>query len=403
VTAGGGYSNNANRTATNEEGSGFASLGLDLSLDRKRELSRIFASGAIEYHEFLDGQVPGDFQGSLSLAAQLGSRSGRFTWFIGDAIGSVRENFARPLAPGNSQLSNDFSTGPNLRLALYDAWRLSAEGRYARHTFESSSFDSERLGGQVAVERAFAENRSLGVGVSFENQKFDQPLGGTSEFDREEAFLTSQWDTARMDFSGQVGFTRLKPKFTGAQSQDGLLVRLNLNRKLTATSSVQLRAAREFSGSGSPQAGNAFSAAPVTNDSGLAQGEPALYELVSAGYRWARPRTEFSLSATHSRESYRSVTQTRRDLTQFAAGASRALTPKSRVGVSVSYGREDFSGAIGKFDDTRFGGFWRWSFGRQLSLDLSADYVKRDGTIVGTDYNEMQAQVRVRYDLLRRN
>ena len=186
VTAGGGYSDNANRVATNEESSGFASVGLDLSLDRKRELSRLFANGAIEYHEFLDGQVPGEFQGNLSLAAQLGSRSGRFTWFIGDAISSVRENFARPLAPGNSQLSNDFSTGPNLRLSLIDAWRLVAEGRYARHTFESSSFDSERLGGQVTIERAFADNRSAGVGVSFENQKYDRPTGGTLEFDREE-------------------------------------------------------------------------------------------------------------------------------------------------------------------------------------------------------------------------
>ena len=31
---------------------------------------------------------------------------------------------SRPLAAGNSQLSNDFSAGPNLRLTLHDVWRL---------------------------------------------------------------------------------------------------------------------------------------------------------------------------------------------------------------------------------------------------------------------------------------
>ena len=206
-----------------------------------------------------------------------------------------------------------------------------------------------------------------------------------------------------MDFSGQLGFTRLKPKFLGAQIQDGLLARLSVSRKLTASSSVQVRVAREFSASGSALGSEAFVAAPAINGSGLTQGEPALYEVVSASYRWSRPRTDLSLSAIQSRDTYRSVAQTRRDLTRFEAQASRALTPKSRVGISATYSSEKFSGAIGKFDDTRVGGFWRWSIGRQLSLDLSADYAKRDGTIVATGYNELQAQVRLRYDLLRRN
>jgi hypothetical protein len=60
-------------------------------------------------------------------------------------------------------------------------------------------------------------------------------------------------------------------------------------------------------------------------------------------------------------------------------GPSRALTSKSRVGISASCNREDFGGTIGKFDDTRFGAFWRWTLGRQMSLDLSADYTRRNG------------------------
>ena len=403
VTAGAGYSDNANRTATNEESSGFASVGLDLSFDRQRARSRLFADGDIEYREYLDGQVPGAFLGDLRLAAQLNSQSGRFSWLTSDAITSVRDNFARPLAPGNSLVRNDFSTGPTLRVPLGSSLQLSADARYARETIESSNFDNQRLGGQVAIERLFAARRSLGVGVGFEKQEFDQPSGGTSEYDREEAYLTSTWDTARMDFAGQLGFSRLKPKFLGAQSQDGLLARLSLSRKLTASSSVQVRVAREFSASGSAFAGGTFAAAPTINDSGLTQGEPALYEVVAVSYRWSRPRTEVSLSAIQSRESYRSVAQTRRDLTRFEAQASRALTPKSRVGISASYGREEFSGAIGKFDDTRVGGFWRWSLGRQLALDLRADYSRRDGTLAATDYSELQAQIRLRYDLLRRN
>lgn len=403
VTAGGGYSDNANRTATNEESSAFATVGLDLSFDRQRARSRLFANGDIEYREYLDGQVPGAFLGDLRLAAQLSSQSGRFSWLTSDAITSVRDNFARPLAPGNSLVRNDFSTGPNLRIPLGGSLQLSADARYARETIESSNFDNQRLGGQVAVERLFAARRSLGVGVGFERQEFDQPSGGTSEYDREEAYLTSTWDTARMDFAGQLGFSRLKPKFPGAQTQDGLLARLSLSRKLTASSSVQVRVAREFSASGSAFAGGTFAAAPTINDSGLTQGEPALYEVVAASYRWSRPRTDVSLSAIQSRETYRSVAQTRRDLTRFEAQASRALTPKSRVGMSASYGREEFSGAIGKFDDTRVGGFWRWSVGRQLSLDLNADYAKRDATLVAAGYKELQAQVRLRYDLLRRN
>ena len=38
-----------------------------------------------------------------------------------------------------------------------------------------------------------------------------------------------------------------------------------------------------------------------------------------------------------------------------------------------------------------------------VALDLSADYNRRDGTIAATDYSELQAQIRLRYDLLRRN
>ena len=110
------YSDNINRTPTNEETATVGTAGLDLRARRESQRLSYRANSNLNYLNYLDtdlsDKVVGHFNGSSSYALV----PGRLLWIVRDDFDQTRIDNLSPAAPSNRQNINEFATGPELNL-----------------------------------------------------------------------------------------------------------------------------------------------------------------------------------------------------------------------------------------------------------------------------------------------
>jgi hypothetical protein len=322
----------------------------------------------------------------------------------------VRESYNRLLidpvgaaTPDNVERFNYFTTGPRFAVLFGSATELSLDASYsvvstqdqAASTLQTS-LDSDRYQATLGLARAVSEVTKAGLSVTTQKVKYDE--ASASDYDRDEASVYYTSRIARTAISGELGVSRIR---LTDDSPTGLLARIGLAHKISASSTVTLGVARQTadsadivrSGSGAQRPGDA----PIL----AATRDPFVDRTFSLGWEYARGRNNFGVDVFRTEEQY--LVTTTRDRTLSGGGAyfERRLRPSLSFNVSARYQKEDLDQIGAGSKDTEGVIGLTWNAGVHLRIALQGELYKRTGTGGTSDYTENRIGVRFGYDFLR--
>src|SRR5262249_4865121 len=109
------------------------------------------------------------------------------SWSIADNFGQAPLNPLAPIAPGNRENLNYFSTGPTLTLPLGQSTSLGISAQYGRMDYQRSPLDNINLSGAVGLTHELSPSSSISINARAERVDFSNDQLNP-DYDRQEAF-----------------------------------------------------------------------------------------------------------------------------------------------------------------------------------------------------------------------
>jgi hypothetical protein len=386
VDVGAGYSDNIGRTATAEQDETIATAGLQFSLDERTSRLTADVIGDFAYYEYLDDTFDSEVTGNLAGTARFAFVPERFEWVVADNFGQVLSDPFSPATPDNRENINVFTTGPDFSIGLGPQMRAHLGARYALTTYEDRPFDSDIVSGELGLTRLLSSSSSISLQGQAQSVEYDQ-AALNADYDQRDVFVRYDATGARTHLKVDLGYTEVKPD--SGESEDGLLLRLDVARRLSPSSTATLSAGREFSNSGTAfsgiqgAGGIGLEAAP-----GLQTAQPFTNTRVALGYDFSRNRTGFNLAAGWFDQSYDDASALDQTLTTLSAQVRRDLSSRASVTVRGLYARAEFNQSGGDYDELNAGVNFTLRMSSVTSLALVYDHWDRSGNTLSSDYDE---------------
>jgi Putative beta-barrel porin 2 len=394
VDAGIGESDNVTLVESNKVSQTIAIADADLEFKERSRLFDADLKGNFSYLDYLQNAYANQLIGRFDGIADVALIPGRMTWDVQENFGQGQIDPFTATTPTNLQNINYVSTGPDLHLKLGPTFFLDMTARYARATYQTDPFDSNRLLGSVALGLPLSAQSGVSLNGSFLRVLFDDTATNT-DFNRSSAYGHYEISGARTDLTASLGVTKVDE---GGQSMTGPLARLELSRRLSAAQKLKLAFVRDQT-----DASTGFS----TLQSGAAGGivtAPAAVTLTnytltygSVTWEYTRNRTILALSGTWEKDSYDN--QPQQDLTRGTAQfkverqLSRVLTAQIIGSVyHTEYTNTDFSET-----DGLIGAALTYREGRGLEIRLRYEHSSRVVSEVGSGYTENRAFLTIGY------
>lgn len=401
IAAGIGETDNVNLSSTDPKSQTIAAT--DLDFDLKRTGSRLDASGVGNFTDlyYLQGAYSNQVLGRFDGLATAKLWADRLKWVVADDYGEMQIDPFSAMTPSNLQRVNVFTTGPDLTLRPSYSTFINVDARYTQNSYQSSPFDGHDLLGSAALGRQLSELASLSLVLQAEELRFDNTIVNTN-FDRRAAYGRYVIKGARTSIDAQLGATQAND--AGSSWRTSPLVRLLLTRQISPFSIVTLTGGREFTDAAgsftslTSSAGGGIVVAPVTQTTANYQ-----RTYVSAGWEFARLRTNFGFSGEWERDSY--ALQSAFDVTRAEAGfnLARAITAKLSLNVVGTVDRYSYlnQGFTDKFGTV--GGGFSYQPGRWVIIYARYDHTFRRSSgspsllIGGGGYDENRAFIMIGY------
>jgi hypothetical protein len=384
LTAGGGNSDNIRRVAVDEESENIASAGLLFSLDQRS--SRLYADlvGNFAYYDYLDDTFDDEVLGNFAGQARFAFVPERFEWLLADNYGQVLSDPFLPATPDNRENINYLTTGPDVLFALGSQTRLRLGARYSMTTYEGIELDSDSVMGEIELSRLLSGASSIGFVGRAQQIEYDD-VALNADYDQSEAFLHYTTEGSRTLLSVDAGYTRIERDATGS-AESGPLFRLDVTRRLTASTTASLSATHEFSSAGSDFASSqtiGLETAP-----GRQTVEPFTSDAVALSWTFRHNRTSLSLSGSWDDHSYDNQPALDQTLTSATAAIRRELSPAMSLVVDGGYVRSAFEQGTGDYTEASGGVTFSWRLSERVSLNATYDHVDRDSDLAVGDYTE---------------
>ncbi len=327
----------------------------DLYRDSGRFKTDIDAS--LRFEDYLHKTFTDHVLGSLVGMAAYAFIPEKLTWVVQDSYGQVNANPTLPTTPLTRVNVNALSTGPDAYLNFTGATGLQLGARYAQSDYQNNPYvfaqpDNRQVSGNVGLIHKLSTLSS--VSLNYSDARVEYRVDGNPHYDQQELFVRFESKTVRSGISLDAGVGDLKE--TGQDVKSPVL-RLTLYRQLTPSWSLNLGGASEFR-----NAAQAFQAAlagvnvvngQVVPTGGAGNPGPggtvgdviltrSTFRSDSANLAldFLRPRTNFDLHASASREHYEfGGSGLDRDIVGGSVGVGRKLTPNLSMHLSGSYER----------------------------------------------------------------
>jgi hypothetical protein len=394
VDVGIGETDNVTLVSTDKVSQTIATADVDFDVKQQTRIFDVDAKGAFTDFDYLQGaygnQLIGRFDGTVD-AALIPER---LTWVLQESFGQAQIDPFTATTPTNLENVNYVSTGPDIALRLGPTFFLDLTARYARTTYQTDPFDSNRLMGSAAFGVPLSAQSSVSIDGSFERAMFDNTMVNT-DFDRSSVYGHYEAHGSRTDLTFNLGATKVDQ---GSESITGPLVKLQLSRKLSAASKLTFTAGRDVT-----DASTGFS----TLQGGAAGGivtAPAAVTLTNytvtyatADWEYTRNRTTFGMSGSWEKDSYDG--QPLQDLSR-AAVQLRVERKLSRVMTAQIFGsvyRTDYANVDYTETDGLLGGALSFREGRGLEIRLRCEHVSRVVSGNGSGYTENRAFLTIGY------
>ena len=368
-----GYTDNINRTPTDEQSAEMYAVGGTLDYTQKTARLDANAHGDLDYvwytQESVDDQLVGNFMGELI----YGIVPEQFLWFATENFGQGRLDEFQPSGPDNQQAINAFSTGPQAYFKLDERLVIFAEGAFSNVWYQDSDADNNQYRGDVALIRALSTNSNVQLGLGYQRIDYDDP-DFSPNIDVASVALGYRSESERSMLSVDAGYQHLDD---GESPGNAPLLRLEYRHRASAYSSVVLDAGYMYNDGagllGLDQGLPGADASPGRYNTG------AVFEDAYAGLGWNlnRARTRLFAGIRYHDQSYVQNDQPDVNRLDLSAGASRDLSREWTIGTSVNYWKEDYSGSGFKTNETDLEVFAAWEFSRTLQLRASWDFWQR--------------------------
>jgi hypothetical protein len=394
-TLGAGHSDNIRRADNNKEDENIASVGVRFSVDERTPRLQADAVGNFSYAEYLEDTFDSELLGNFAGNATFGIVPQRIEWVVSDNYGQVLSDPFTPATPDNRENINYFATGPDLTAAFGSNNRLRLSSRYALTTYEDSPLDSDSKSAELAYLRLLSSASTASLHARAQQIEYDE-AGLGADYDQYEAFGRYDVTGARTALTMDLGYTEMD-RDSEADSDAGLLLRLEAARRVSASSTATLRAGREFANSGAAFAASQ-SGAPVGLDSapGRQTPQPFTNTYVAAGWNFLRGRTGFSVNAGWSDQSYEESIELDQTLTTLTAAYRRDLSARTSITLNAAYISGDFE-TQGDYDDINGRASFAWQLSRAVSVAATAAHFRRSGDVLAGDYSENQVWLSISY------
>jgi hypothetical protein len=394
VDVGIGESDNVTLVQTDKVSQTMAVADADFTLKQQSRLFDVNAKGNFSYLDYLQNAYGAQLIGRFDGAGGVALIPERLTWVLQENFGQAQIDPFTAVTPTNLQNVNYVSTGPDLAIRLGPTFFLDMSARYARTTYETDPFDSNRLLGSIALGMPLSAGSNVSIDGSYLRVLFDNTVTNT-DFDRSSAYGHYDLQGARTDLLVNVGVTKVDQ---GSESITGPNAKLQLSRKLSSDQKLTLTVGRDLT-----DASTGFS----TLQSGAAGGivnAPAAVTLTNyavtyatVGWQYERNRTTVGLSGTWEKDSYDG--QPLQDLTRGTAEfkVERRLTRALTAQLVGSLYRVNYTNVDYAETDGRVGAALTYREGRGLEIRLRVDHLSRDVSGIGSGYHENRAFLTIGY------
>jgi len=384
LEAGAGYTDNIQRTADNEVDETIILAGVDLTWLQERPRLNADVRVDLNYNEYVDDAADSELTGHANGAIVFGVVPDRFTWLLEDSFGQAQQDPIAAATPANRENINYFTTGPNLIFRLGSAAALRLLGRYSLSTYEDSPLDSERTSGGFVLSRDLSARSLLALNGTVEEVDFDNPAN--TDFDRKVASLSYTINASRTDITAEVGYSWIERDVAADAETGGALVRLEIVRRVSAASTVNLTAGTqltdasealrgELGGIDTGIGGGGGGGAAVT-----ATDDTFENRFASAGWQFVRQRTSMGLDVAWEDDSYDTQPQLDSERLIYVANVGRQLGRAGNVQLSATFTNEDFPVTNDETEELRLGAALSWRLGRNVGLTLTGERLDREST-----------------------
>jgi hypothetical protein len=401
VDAGIGETDNVTLVSTNKVSQTTAIADLDFDLKQQTRLLDADAKGNFSYVDYLQNAFGNQFLGRFDGSAHVALIPERLTWVVQDDFGqSVLDPFT-PTTPNNLENVNYFSTGPDLALRLGSTGFFNMSARYARTSYETSPFNSNRLQGSLGLGWLLSARSTVSLNADTERVLFADTAANT-DFDRTNAFVRYTLQGARTEVSADLGATRVAQ---GDTSTTGALAKLQASRKLSSAATLRLSLGRDLT-----DASTSFSSLQ-SGAIGVVGTAPAAVtsnsytsDYASLEWQYARSRTKFGVSGRWEKDVYSGdpALDVTRGGVEFKAerNLTRSLTGELQGRYyKTDYINETAARILGtpNYDDELIAGVMTWRHGRGLEVKLRCEHDARVTSADAFGYKDNRVFLTVGY------
>lgn len=381
IDAGIGETDNIGLVNTDKVSQTIATTDIDFSVQEATRLLDANLKGNFSYLDYLEHAFGSDLVGRFDGIAHAAIIPERLTWTLQDDFGQGQISAFGAPTPQNRENINYLSTGPNVNLRFAGTGFVDLSARFARAQYSNSPYDSDRYQGSLAVGDRLSADSIVSLNGDVERVLF-QDTAVATDFERSSVYGRYETIGVRTSLTGNLGATEVTQ---GGMSTTGPLAKLQITRKISHTSSVNLTLTRELT-----DASTGFSTAQVGAIGGISTTPPAVTansytsETAAFGWSYARNRTTFALSARWEKDDY--STQPLLNVTRSGGefNLEEHLTHLLSVQIlgslyDTDYAHANFDPTLGPstFVDSRIGAAMTLREGRGLVVRLRFDHLGR--------------------------
>jgi hypothetical protein len=396
VDVGIGESDNVTLVQSDKVSQTIATTDADFTLKQQSRLFEVDAKGNFTYLDYLQNAYGGQLIGRFDGTGAVALIPDRLTWVLQENFGQAQIDPFLAVTPTNLENVNYVSTGPDLALRLGPTFFLDMAARYARTTYETSPFDSNRLLGSIGLGMPLSASSTVSINGSYLRVLFDNTVVNT-DFDRSSAYGHYEVRGARTDLLVNLGVTKVDQ---GDESITGPDAKLRLSRKLSSAQKLTLTVGRDLT-----DASTGFSTLQTGAVGGIVTAPAAVsltnYTVTYATVDWqyARNRTTLDLSGTWEKDSYdgQPLQDVARGTAEFRV--ERYLTQALTAQLLGTVSRENYTNADYAETDGRIGAALTFRAGRGLEIRLRYEHSSRivSGVASGSGYSENRAFLTIGY------
>lgn len=397
VSAGVSYTDNIGRVSVDEQSEVIPEAGLQLNIAREGRLDADLAADLL-YRSYTDNTYDDELLGGFDGRVSYAFVPDRFEWVIENNFG---QSFIEPRnveTPDNRQNLNYFSTGPTFTLALGSRTNLAISGRWSDVNYEASDFDSERLMGQLELNRAMSDTSSLAFSLSSQRVEFDQSPPN-SDYDLHSASVAYRTRGTRTTLAVTGGVTSLHDS---GESSKGPLVDVTLTRELGARSTLTLNAGTRFyDAADSFRRERGIEDIVLGNEDVIPAQDAFQQDYAFVNWDLEGTRTSLRLSADWRNEDREVESDLDRKTFGAGLGLTRRIGPRTSASLFGGYTHEDYNTSTEKFREWSAGLGFDWNLSESVAVGLRAERFDGSGdTLAGEDtrdYEENRYTVRFTY------